>query len=137
MPHPEYHVPKICYSYTMPGMYSFFDLSRGFSVNLAKYTPALKKKKGNRVINSYIREPTNEDLGRIFLYLHCVPAFVTLLGGSLGSSADFSFVKFVDGLHLGERSSSSSADQTLSGEEIICCEVRKGRGMDSWKGNWT
>lgn len=98
----------------------------------------LPKKKCNGAISSYTREPMNADLGSIFLYLHCVPAAVTLLGGSLGTSADFSCVKFVGGLYLGDlgkKSSSSSADQTLSGEESICCEVQ--RGMDSWKGNWT
>lgn len=82
----------------------------------------------------------NADLGSIFLYLHCALAAITLLGGALGTSADFSCVKFVDGLYLGDlwkRSSSSSADQILSGEESICCEVQKGTGMDSWKGNWT
>lgn len=44
----------------------------------------------------------NADLGSIFLYLHCVPAAVTFLGGSLDTSADFSYVKFVDRLYLGD-----------------------------------
>lgn len=49
-------------------------------------------------------------------------------GRVLGTSADFSCVKFVDGLYLGDlgkRSSCSSVDQTLSGEESICSEGAK------------
>lgn len=127
VPHSEYQVPKICWEIaTLCQRYiSIFCFVQRIFTKFSQICTCLKN--SNRVINSYTREPMNAALGSISLYLHCVPA-VTRLGGSLSTSADFSFVKFLDRLYLGDlgkRSSSSGTDQTLSGEESVCCEVQR------------